>query len=243
MAFFQDFEAVVKSHFLDALDESPERPRFLEIGANDGRTNGIVYPYLQKGWKGAFVEPVPYLFERLQASVAPYPNAVALPYACGQERGRRTFYSVDPTQEREKYGWIEFIGSFDREVIMRHRWGYPDLERHIREIEVESYTATELAGLAGLDRVDCLVIDAEGYDDIVLTSFDLGRFSPSLITIEHRHIRGQRHEEIIRHCRTHGYRAFVLNWDTIFLSPDMARRTDVRLLDRLISGLSQYAVP
>jgi hypothetical protein len=40
------------------------------IGANDGPSTDPVFPLLQKHprWRGAFVEPVPYLFEKLTKS-------------------------------------------------------------------------------------------------------------------------------------------------------------------------------
>jgi len=240
---FRDFELALKAHILGTLDAYPSRPQFLEIGANDGRPNGMIYPFLEKGWRGALVEPVPYLFERLSDNVSAFRNVVALPYACGPERGRRTFYSVVSPKDRNKNGWIEFIGSFDRDVIMRHQFGFADLESHIREIEVDVYTATDLVEKAGLDHIDCLIIDVEGYDDVVLRSLDLTRYQPEVITIEHRHIRGTRHDDIIQFCRSNGYQALVLNWDTVFLKGEITKKIDLPLIDRLIATLSQYATP
>ncbi len=40
---------------------------FVQIGAHDGRTGNRLFHWISKsGWKGLFVEPVPYLFEELQ---------------------------------------------------------------------------------------------------------------------------------------------------------------------------------
>src|SRR6266545_7291938 len=55
-------------HALYSLSISRKKIFFIQIGANDGGPSDPLFPFLQlKHWRGIMVEPVPYLFEQLQA--------------------------------------------------------------------------------------------------------------------------------------------------------------------------------
>ena len=52
---------------LDALVQA-DWPRYLvDVGAHDGRSLSNSFPFLQIGWAGTLVEPLPSAFERLDA--------------------------------------------------------------------------------------------------------------------------------------------------------------------------------
>lgn len=72
---------------------------FLQIGSNDGLTRDPIYQLISRnnGWCGLFVEPVPYLFERLKKNYSSVNNPSRLQFFNGaiNEGVNQNFYFVD----------------------------------------------------------------------------------------------------------------------------------------------------
>lgn len=162
----------------------------VQIGSNDGKTGDPLYPLFQQytRWRGLLVEPIPYIFERLRAN---YPDATRFDLAnvaIGEE-GTQPFYVVDPEAKESLPDlpyWYDQLGSFDRNHIVKELDGV--LEPFIRQIDVESIPLTTLLDRYGVQEIDVLHIDAEGYDWRVLRQLDLARFRPTFILCEHHHL-------------------------------------------------------
>ena len=157
------------------------------IGANDGPAGDPVFHLLQNrpGWHGTFVEPVPYLFEKLRNNYGASERFSFVNAAVSRKTGKEKFYFVSPAAWREipeLPSWVEQLGSFNRGHIGSLFEGR--LEPFIAEIIVPTLTLDELLSRTAQKRVDLLVIDTEGHDWEILQQLDLNEWKPEVIVFE-----------------------------------------------------------
>ncbi len=173
--------------FLFALATRQKRVFFLEIGANDGKSGDPLHYFVKKyRWKGLMLEPVPEIFERLQCTYQDDDGVI--PYCAGlsDRDGKMTFYRVEPGPDVPE--WANQLGSFSREVILSHKPIFPAIEQHLVEGFVETVCFGTLVKRFGIDKIDVILIDTEGYDYEVLKQINFERFRPSLVIYEHLHL-------------------------------------------------------
>ena len=164
---------------------------FVVVGANDGQQDeqfGVLHA--ARGWSGVLVEPHPQAFARLSDRFAGSERIRLANVAIAESDGTRPFYGIEPPAspaDAELFGSYDLIASLSRETIVSHGW-LEDAERRVTSTEVECLRFDSLRERYGLDRVDCLLIDAEGYDLRILETVDLERQRPRLIAYEHLHL-------------------------------------------------------
>ncbi len=215
-------------NWLPVLLPEPDA-QIVQIGSNDGRTDDPIHKLLleRKGWKALFVEPVPYLFERLTRSHAPdarfrYENAAI------NDGSSAHFHWVDESARQQLPDlpeWYDQLGSFDRQHILKHLDGI--LEPHIVSKEVNGITLGDLFVKHGIVKLDLLHIDTEGYDYKVLSQLDLSRHQPSVILFEHKHLPLHERAASIHHLAGH-YELYDLGSDFLAVNrtrlPKFARK-------------------
>jgi FkbM family methyltransferase len=219
---------------------------FIEIGSNDGEQHDHLRPFiLSSAWRGIMVEPVPYIFERLRRAYGANDRIALENSAIGESDGALPFFHVrDATaEERERLpDWYDGIGSFSRESLLRHVAEIPDIEQRIVQAEVETLSFESLCRRHGVDEVDLLVIDTEGYDWRILSSIDLGSRRPRLIVYEHFHLSAADRAAAAEHLRAHGYETMEEGFDTFCLDTahvDSVTRT-WRRLRPAVAGVAAY---
>jgi FkbM family methyltransferase len=167
--------------------EVPE-VRFVQIGSNDAAQDDPIMSWaLGYGWQGLLVEPVPYVYERLKLRHGRNPRLRTECTAVGNEEGVKTFYYLEQL-EGEAPRFYDCMGSFSREVIVKHERFHPGLSQHIREMQVPCTTLTTLLRKHGIARFDLLHIDTEGYDFEVLKSLDFATSTPGMVLFEYVHL-------------------------------------------------------
>jgi FkbM family methyltransferase len=157
------------------------------IGANDGISTDPVFPLVKANahWRGTFVEPVPYLFEKLKANYGASERFSFVNAAVSDETKALTFYYVSPEARRENPSfptWVEQLGTFDKQIIvglLEQR-----LVPYMVETEVQGISLTQLFQQTHNDVVDVLIIDTEGADWKILRQLDLQRYTPAVILFE-----------------------------------------------------------
>lgn len=169
-----------------------QSPVFVQIGSNDGKSNDPLHALLvaNPSWVSLLVEPVPWLFERLKANYANQPNAKFENAAiAGGPPGQKAFYYLSAAAKKalpELPTWFDQIGSFDKTHIFKH------LGQEVEPYIINSvYPTLPYKGLIqkhGIERVDVLHIDAEGYDWEILSQVDLELHPPIVILFEHVHL-------------------------------------------------------
>jgi FkbM family methyltransferase len=163
---------------------------FVQIGANDGVTNDPLHDHVvAQGWRGLVVEPVPHLVERLRSTYAGAPEVTVVPRAVSTTSGSMTFFHLRENDDGLP-PWYDQLGSFSREQVLQpqHRAAIPNIEDYLVETSVSCTTLPELLEDHGIDALDLLHTDCEGYDLMVLRQLDFERYQPMLILIERVHL-------------------------------------------------------
>ncbi len=224
-------------------DEHPAA-RFVEIGSNDGEQHDHLRPFiLDRGWTGVMVEPVPYVFARLEANYAGVDGVALENAAVAATAGRMTFHHLRDASPEERAtlpDWYDGVGSFDRATILSHAPQMPDIAERIVERDVEALTFAGLLERHGIRRLDVLVIDTEGYDAEIIRHIDFTAVAPRLIVYEHYHLPAADRAATRALLARAGYETLEEGFDTIGLLPaDDALTRGFRALTPAIPGLSK----
>lgn len=185
---------------------------FLQIGAFDGEGDDDLRELvLQHGLHGVLVEPQPAAFEQLQQTYRGQPQVTFLQAAIAEQEGMRELFC--------QRGRASMAASFDREHLRRHG---------IRDDQIESrcvacHTVAGALRVAGLDRVDLIQIDAEGYDWPIIRSIDFRTLRPAILRFEYRHMTSGDADACLQLLAAHGYRFVVEPRDIIAVLADDAR--------------------
>jgi len=108
---------------------------FLSIGANDGKHNDPLYPFVEFcGLSGIALEPVREPFEKLAQLHAGNPNVRCLNAALAAEDGAATLYTVEV--EDGVFSRAAQFSSFRKEALLGQTAYIPDIERRIVERQV-----------------------------------------------------------------------------------------------------------
>jgi FkbM family methyltransferase len=161
--------------------------RFLQIGSNDGVLHDPIHQVVEScGWTGVLVEPLGDLFDQLVANYDGVPGVGFENVALGTTDGTTTMYRVDPRPD-DPY-WVGLLASFDRDLILSKADVLTDVGDRLIEVAVETVALETLVRRNGLETIDLLHVDAEGYDYAVLEQIDFAApWAPAFIIYEKEH--------------------------------------------------------
>jgi FkbM family methyltransferase len=216
-----------------ALDWLAARHAYVvvQIGAYVGDTaNDPLYGFLRATLPdrpqslAVLVEPVHEYFAALRDAYGDLPTVRLENVAIAEEEGVRDFYRLAPGLEHGDYGWLAQLGSLRRERMTDlwdryegfHSWDEPKnfWHQHHTVEKVQCWTLEQLLERHGLERVDLLQIDAEGYDYEILRTIDFSRLRPRFINYER--VLLQEDEPTCREMlRDAGYALFDWGQDTL----------------------------
>jgi FkbM family methyltransferase len=202
---------------------------FIEIGANDGKQHDHLRELIRRGsWSGIMIEPVPYVFERLRENIGEQEGIALENVAIADRDGPLPFYylvEASPGERRQLPAWYHGIGSFSRDVVLGHAEYIPDIERRLVRTDVPCLTFDSLCQKHGVQGIDLLLIDTEGYDYTLIQSLDVAKHHPRLLIYEHFHLSPRDREACRAHVERQGYETMEEGFDTWCL--------DTRVDDRL----------
>ncbi|MDB4020724.1 FkbM family methyltransferase [Litorivicinus sp.] len=159
------FKASDEAPLLDRFFEGIEQGTFLDIGAN-APESAVTLPYLQRGWSGLAIDPIPQNIERLKkAGFKTWCGAVTSELKALQEKA--VFHIAGGGSGRKS--------SLDSGLID------PLLEQKI--IEVPLSTLSDIIDHSDLRAIDLLSIDVEGCEFDVLDTLPVS-FPVRLILVE-----------------------------------------------------------
>lgn len=196
---------------------------FIQIGANDGVTGDKINGYIKNfHWKGILVEPVPYIFNRLIENYNQTNGLIFENSAIGKTNGYLPFYSI---AEKNSLGvshkellsgfGLDQLGSFNKEVLLKHSGMIPDFESFVCEIKVPTITFNELVIKHNVSKINLLQVDTEGYDYDILINTDFSKIRPELLIFEHQHMTRLQYKKLIKRIRSLDYSFYINGWDTI----------------------------
>jgi FkbM family methyltransferase len=177
----------------------------------------------ERDWHGVMVEPVPYVFERLRAAYQGNARVSLENAAIADRDGRLPFYHLAKVEDYEQEGlprWYDGIGSFSADAVLSHSRAIPDIATRVVETEVEALTFDALCEKHGLESIDLVLIDAEGYDHVILASVDFRRYRPALVVYEHYHLAAGDRSACRELMRRQGYDTREEGFDTWCLRED-----------------------
>jgi FkbM family methyltransferase len=146
---------------------------FADVGAHEPVVNSQTYHLESRGWNGVLIEPIPELAERLSRER----KSPVFQVACGAQEGVASFQvagvysSLLPVRE----------GSVEREIQVRIR------------------TLDSILAESGIEGLDFLSIDVEGFEVEVLRGLSLERRRPKLILIEDHVTDLSKHRYLVAH--------------------------------------------
>jgi FkbM family methyltransferase len=187
----------------------------LQVGANDGVSCDPIYPLVDKyNVYGILVEPQADAYERLRTNYAQFGSRFKfLNAAIGPRNQSVPMYRVRPGSDGPT--WLQGIASFRQDVFMRHLDSVPNLTSFMETIQVPCLPFSEVFGQLGLEHVDLLQIDTEGYDAEILRLFDVPARQPAIIHFEHKHLSRIDLENCVNMLVDLEYRVAVGPGDTI----------------------------
>jgi FkbM family methyltransferase len=199
------------------------RVRYLQVGAFDGVSGDPIFPLIERHQlRGVLVEPQKDAFQRLKSNYINFPGFEFINAAIADHDGWSTLFRIRPGAPGPE--WLQQIASFDRNVLLRHAHMVPNLEAAIETEQVRCITFETLFKETGLEHVDLLQIDAEGFDAEILRLFDIPAREPAIVRFEHKHLSARDHEKSIADLAGHGYRVTALGNDTLAYRDPKCRR-------------------
>jgi FkbM family methyltransferase len=164
----------------DYLQSNP-RPFFIQIGANDGMRDDDFRTYiLDYSWEGILVEPQSAPFTRL---VQNYQGRTGLRFenvAIGNSSDVMTLYGFSGTLGDMQ---LDVFTSSDYNRVLRVK-EYNKIPSEIERFDVPTMTFQELLSKYSVNKLDILIIDAEGYDFQILKMIDFAAVCPAIIQFE-----------------------------------------------------------
>lgn len=152
---------------------------FIEVGAHDGKTNSVSYPFEAVGWNGLLVEPLEREFGMCREA-RPYSRVVnaALGPPPGPGFSDRARFTV--VRGATRSGQHSFLGEDPAEARRLAKRG-----KTIEHVDVPvSCLDALLAEQPPPGGIDFASIDVEGGELNLLRGFDLARWRPTVLLIE-----------------------------------------------------------
>jgi FkbM family methyltransferase len=169
----------------------------VQIGAYIGDTpNDPLYGFLRATLPGhpnrvaVLVEPVREYFDALRVAYRGLPTVRLENVAIAEEEGERDFFRLPPDMDPTEHGHMEWLAQLsslrpDRFERYDDHEGRKALLHQFSTVErVQCWTLDQLLERHGLDHVDLLQIDAEGYDYEILRTIDFSQLRPRFINYE-----------------------------------------------------------
>jgi FkbM family methyltransferase len=181
---------------------------YCQVGAFDGVRNDPLFPLIDKhGLQGIVLEPQKRIFEQLKSNYSRFSGFTFVNAAIADADGTRDLYVIQ--EGAEGPDWLHEISSFRKDVLLRHAGSVANLGSLITTERVRTLTFASLFRECGIDHVDFLQIDTEGYDAEVLRLFDFSRWKVPLVQFEHKHLSKEDFERSLQLLIDNGYKIAI----------------------------------
>lgn len=194
--------------------------KFIQVGSNNGITADPITRFItDRNWSGVLVEPVPYLFEELKKNYRNYSNRLKFENsAIANVNGVLNFYRLQKSNNADLPFWYDQLGSFNKDVVLKHRDSVPGFDELFMEDKVNSITFNDLLEKHAVSSVDFIQIDTEGYDYEILKLIPFDKLNLDFIMFENRHLSETDYKQAIRLLKSNGFVVGSYYKDTIAIS-------------------------
>jgi FkbM family methyltransferase len=195
----------------------------MNIGAMDGVLFDEMIGYTNMyNFKGIYVEPIPYLFEKLKRNIGPdnlFENSAISDYngtikmvtieesVIDKGLVHNCFYGMSAV-----YPPKNGLGSEgDRDTV----------DKYGKLVETNCITFETLLSKHEIKKFDIVKIDAEGHDYHIFKQIDLKKFRPSVVRIEFINLESNEKEKIISSFESNGYVYEISGQDIVGITKEL----------------------
>lgn len=216
---FIESSSLNSGDFIKFLINQKKINNIIQIGANDGKSDDFLRSSINIDTNLLLVEPIKSAFDQLEKNYSSYKNVKFINKAIDVVTGKKNIFSVNPKYYdfyEKKYkskdvSWLTVLASFDKEHLEYH--GVKT--NHIQSTEIDCINFKELIEQYDFQKLDLLVVDTEGYDDVLITNFIQNTDIRPFIILEWIHIKKNKAEELIELLKSNNYKFLKLNKDLI----------------------------
>lgn len=215
------------SNFFDKslhyLGKKQDNVFVLNIGAMDGVLfdEMIGYTNVYK-FKGLYVEPIPYLFEKLKNNLGDhnlFENSAISDYD-----GTIQMMTID--REAIDTGAVHncFYGMsavYPPKNGLGSEGDKPTVEKYGKLVDVNCVTFETLLRKHNIEEFDVVKIDAEGHDFHIFKQIDLGKYKPKVVRIEYINLEKDEKQKIISSFEENEYQYEISGQDIVGISKEM----------------------
>ncbi len=194
---------------------------FIQVGANDGvRDDNFRESIEEFSLSGLMIEPQPGAFARLSSKYVDNPRIKTVNCAISRQTGHVKMYVFEDAVEGSIQ--LDVFSSLDIEVIRRQKLACR-IRSAITSIDVDALTFDQVSRLHGIEDVDILIVDTEGYDFEVIKMVDFSKMRPTLIQIEHQNLPPSETKKAIDFLVEKGYKVNMHRWELTAVRDDYLR--------------------
>lgn len=156
---------------------------FVQVGANDGVRSDPLYDFVHDNKdkvSGIVLEPIKEYFDRLVENYKGCNGVIPVNKAIHCTDSEAVMYMVNSKKRDGLPAHYGGITSFNKDHHKRSR--IP--EECMEEVVVECVTIDGLLAEHGVDHIDLLQVDAEGYDYDIIMGIDFSSVRPSVLRFE-----------------------------------------------------------
>lgn len=215
---------------LHYLGQNSKDTFVINIGAMDGVMfdEMVGYTFIYK-FKGLYVEPIPYLFEKLKTNMptgSMFENSAIAEY-----NGEIEMIMIDPKVIDDRLVHPCFYGM---SAVYPPKNGLGSdgdkavVEKYGQLIKVPCMTFESLMTKHQIKSVDVIKMDAEGYDYKIFKQIDLTKYKPKVVRLEWINLSKEDQQDIINTFNKHGY-IYDIAFDITAISPELRIHLETNL--------------
>jgi FkbM family methyltransferase len=157
------------------------------IGAHSGEKLSQAIELYSKRGDVLLVEPVPWLFKKLQEKYGSVKSVHLLQAVISENDAEEVSFFAPVESANEIATWGDQLGSLNPIHALGHN---KEFSNKIEEIKVRGISFKELINKFEIDEIEVLHTDTEGYDARLLSEFPFDKIKPRELIFEYKHSDG-----------------------------------------------------
>mgnify|MGYP001464822250 FL=1 len=201
---------------IDYIFKDKDIGTYVDVGAQHPISNNNTYLLFKRGWNGINIDLDRKNIDLFNIS---RPNDINLNYAISDKEGETDFYFYHVSSP---------INTLNKKVKEYQKAKISEIKK------INTFTLNNVFKKINFDKdIDYLNIDVEGYEDKVLSGFDINKYKPSVVSVEYLDLKMKKLEfknnnldnllnsNIYKYFNDNNY--YFVNWlhgDLIFIHKD-----------------------